>query len=154
MTDWASMFGYGDYTGSSGSSSSSSGGNYDWFSAILGGLESYASSKEDKEKEKDRGRWSMRAIREQGRQQRLGSQYEASLADYYREKEKERRRAGFSNFGQFSSRQYNQTYTPPPVGAAPTPDSVDPNYDPRTGDYLDKPRTGGGLAGMARGGGG
>ena len=148
--DW--MMG-SDY--SSGGSSSSGGGwgDYDWIGAVLGGLESYANSREDKEREDQRGRWALRATREQGRQSRLGTAYEAGLADYYRQLERERRRQGFSNFGQFSSRQYNQTYTPPPVGAPPSPDEADPNYDPRTGEYLEKPRTGGGLAGMARGGG-
>lgn len=152
MTDWASMF--GDYYTSGSSGGGSSGGDYDWIGAILGGLESYSDARQSKEEQDQRGRWSLRATREQGRQARMTSAFEAGLGDHYRELERERRRRGFSNFGQFSSRQWNQTYTPPPVGAAPTPDSFDPNYDPRTGEYLERPRTGGGLAGAARRGGG
>jgi hypothetical protein len=152
MTDWAAMFG-DDYT-SGGSSSSSSGGDYDWFSAIMGGLESYSNARQSSKEQDERGRWGLRATREQGHQQRLNTAFEMSLADWYKQKEKERRRQGFSNYDQFATRQYETPFKPAPLGVAPTPESFNPNYDPRTGEYLEKPRTGGGLAGMARGGGG
>jgi hypothetical protein len=51
-----------------------------------------------------------------------------------------------SNFGQFARQSWNQTYTPPPVGPVPTA------MDYENVQSVAPPKTGGGLAGMARGG--
>lgn len=146
--DWGNYGGYTDAS-SSGSSWGSSGGD-GWgqlFQAFLGGVSSYSSARASKDAEKERARAQMEALRETGRQQRATSAFESSLADYWREKQKERDRAGFANYNQFSRGNY--AYTPPPaVGAAPNAADFEPPA------AVAKPKTGGGLAGLARGNGG
>jgi hypothetical protein len=128
----------------SGDSGSSDGGSStDWWGAILSGISAYSQGK-DRGKDADRaGQWGLRAIQETGAQSRRNSAYESGLADFYRRSLQQERRQGFSNFGQFSRNQYNQTYTPPPVGAAPSPDMYDQPAD------IPMPKTSGGLAGLA-----
>lgn len=139
VTDW---FGGGD----------SGGGGTDWWGALMGGLSAYSDAKQSSKSTKDQGKWALKAVQEQGKEARKNAEFGAGLADYYKELDKERRRKGFSNFGQFSSRQYNQPYTPPPVGPAPTAVGFESGYDPNTGQPIQRPTTGGGLAGFASGG--
>jgi hypothetical protein len=147
-------YGAGSGGGSSGGSwmdwfggSGSGGGGTDWYGAILSGLSSYSEGRQ-RGKDVDRqGEWTIRGVQEGGRQSRLNSQYEASLADHYRRLQQQERRQGFSNFGRYARNQYEApTYTPPPVGAAPTAMAFEEEWQAAA----PKPKTAGGLAGAAR----
>lgn len=130
--------------GGSSNSGGSSGGGTDFWGALLGGLDSWADNENDKDKDRRSSQAAQALARTTGQESRRTAEYTAGLADYYRRLQMQERRQGMSNFGQFARRQYNQTYTPPPVGAAPT-----------AADYelaSQKPTTAGGLAGVARGG--
>lgn len=106
-----------------GSTGGGTGDGMDWWGALFSGISSYSQGRETRDMNEDQirqqGEQSRQNIGEQGRQQRLNTQYESGLADYYKQLNQQRRRQGFSNFGQFANTQYNQTNTPPPVGAVP-----------------------------------
>lgn len=118
--DWGSMFGsalgggsggsslIGDFDWGStlsgifggGSSSSSefdlgslfnSSNSSDIFKAILGGVGGYATAKIDE-----------KTAKEAGRQQRKTLDFQAQLTDYYKQKDKVRKRAALDTYGQFS----------------------------------------------------
>lgn len=118
MAFWDSWF--GNSGGGDAAASTSTGGEFDWFGALMSGISAYSSSREAEDQQERGGLISRENIQEQGNQSRLNTEYEMSLADWYKRKDKEDRRKGFSNFGQFATNTYNQTYTPPAVGAAPT----------------------------------
>lgn len=104
----------------SSGSDSSGGGGTDWWGALWAGISAYSQGRQQEEQMERQGLISREAIAEQGRQGRLNTEFEMGLADYYKRKNQEDRRKGFSNFGQFANNQYTQTYTPPAVGEAPT----------------------------------
>lgn len=112
MAFWDSWF------GNSGGSDTGSG--VDWLGALMSGISAYSSSRDAEDQQERGGLISRENIQEQGNQSRLNTEYEMSLADWYKKKAQEDRRKGFSNFGQFATNTYNQTYTPPAVGAAPS----------------------------------
>lgn len=105
-TDWGSVFGDGNGTmsdssgsgsgwwsklfGGGGSGSGSSGyGNI--FGALLGGLQGAAAAKLDE-----------KAVKQAGIEHRKSSAFEADLVDYYKQKDKSRKRVALDTYGQFS----------------------------------------------------
>lgn len=97
-----------------------SGGGTDWWGALMSGISSYSQSREARDQQERGGLISREAIQEQGQQGRLNTEFEMGLADWYRQQERQRKRDGFSNFGQFATNQYTQTAPPPALGPAPT----------------------------------
>mgnify|MGYP003437182054 CR=1 FL=1 len=104
------------FTGGNGNS----GGGTDWWGALWSGISSYSQGRQQEDQMEQQGLISREAIAEQGRQGRQSTEFEMGLSDYYKRKNQEDRRKGFSNFGQFATNQYAQPYTPTPVGPAPT----------------------------------
>jgi hypothetical protein len=106
--DWSSL---GSDSGSSGSSSSGwmsklfgSGGSgsgdsssmmTNIFGGLLSGLSAAAKSKSDSKS-------MLEAVKAQGTEQRKTSAFEASLLDYYKQKDKVRKRAALDSYGSYS----------------------------------------------------
>ena len=120
---WASAI--GDIFGSSGSDSGGWGsffgnllegftgdgsdGNI-WGQILAGGINGFASAKLG-EKE----------IKAMGQEQRKTSAFEAELLDYYKQKDKGRKRAALDTYGQFSTiKNWAPNYTPSPAVQVPT----------------------------------
>lgn len=95
-------------------------GETDWWGALMAGISAYSSSREARDQQERGGLISREVAQEQGQQGRLSTEFEYGLNDWYKEKERERKRTGFSNFGQFATNQYTQTAPPPALGPAPT----------------------------------
>ena len=143
--------GWFDSWGGDSGGDSGGGGGDGWgtlLSAIIGGVSSYSGSKEDQKIEKDKNKYAIEALREQGAQNRITSQYESGLADYYRQLERQRKRDGYGQFGQFARNKYQPQPTPERVGAPPALPGMGPVEAPLPTQAA---TTGGGLAGVARG---
>jgi hypothetical protein len=86
---WSKLFS-GSGSGSGGSSGSGI------FGALLSGLGGAADNYE-------KGVISKEAVEEQGKQQRKTAGFEADLLDYYKQKDKVRKRTALDTYGQFST---------------------------------------------------
>lgn len=114
---------------------SGGGGGGGIFDSILGGLSGAARGRSDRESMRIQGDYALRNTREQGRESRRSTEFEATLAKWLKDKEKEERRSGLSNFSRFSSQDYGPpTYVPPPVGAMPTSSQFDDSYYDKDGN--------------------
>lgn len=106
--DWGSVWGGGDSAWGSSSSSGSSGG---FWSGILSGVSSWFGDDDDNGNSSS---WwnaasgvagaylSKEAMEEKGKQDRQTTAFEAELADYYKQKDKQRKRVALDTYGQFS----------------------------------------------------
>lgn len=104
----------------------------DIFDAVLGGLSGVSQGKQAKKAAKTAGEFSLRQVREGGVQSRRNAQYEAQLSKWLRDKEKEDRRKGLSNYARFSSVDYGTpNYIPDPVGDMPTQADFDMSENSR-----------------------
>lgn len=107
---WGSVL--GKLFGGSGSGSGS--GNI--FGALLGGLQGAAAAKLDE-----------KAVKQAGVERRKSSAFEADLVDYYKQKDKSRKRVGLDTYGQFSQlKRWAPNYQDTPaidVPAKPNPAS-------------------------------
>lgn len=105
--NWGSLFG-------GGSSGSSGSGNI--FGALLGGLQGAAAAKLDE-----------KAVKQAGIERRKSSAFEADLVDYYKQKDKSRKRVALDTYGQFSQlKRWAPNYTNTPAveqPAKPNPNS-------------------------------
>lgn len=103
------------------------------FDGILGGLSGVSKGKSDKESTKIAGEYSLRQVREGGMESRRNTEYQTRMAKWLKDKEKEDRRKGLSNYAKFSRNDYGpMAYTPPEVGDMPTASAFDaPAYDDR-----------------------
>jgi len=112
------------------------------FNAILGGLSGASSGRAQRQATRMQVEGSLQNTRLGGIEDRRNAEYQALLAKFLKDKEKEERRMGLSNWARFSQNDYGpQTYTPPAVGDMPT----SANFDRQFGDPA-KP-----LANIARG---
>lgn len=123
-SDWSSGgWSVGDIFGSSGGDSwgnffsnlingfsgNGSDGNI-WGQILAGGINGYANAKLG-EKE----------IKAMGQEQRKTSAFEAELLDYYKQKDKARKRVALDTYGQFSTiKNWAPNYTPAPGIQVPT----------------------------------
>lgn len=124
--DWSSLFGSGGDSSSSGSgwgnffsglvdgySGDGSDGNI-WGQILAGGINGYANAKLG-EKE----------IKAMGAEKRKSTAFEAELLDYYKQKDKGRKRAALDTYGQFSTiKQWAPDYTPAPPVQVPTKPTI------------------------------
>ena len=99
--NWSSLFG----SGSGGASGSSSGIWGALLSGLSGAAKGYMSGKDLKE-----------GYEAQGKEQRKTSAFEADLLDYYKQKDKVRKRTALDTYGQFS---HLSTYAPDYAAAPP-----------------------------------
>jgi hypothetical protein len=107
----SSLFGGGGQSGGSGSNI---------FGSLLAGLGGAADNYE-------KGVISKEAVQEQGKQQRKTAGFEADLLDYYKQKDKVRKRTALDTYGQFSTlNRYAPNYQAAPaidMPAKPSPGS-------------------------------
>jgi hypothetical protein len=112
---WGSFFGNlasGLLGGGSGGSGGD-GGNI-WGQMLMGGLQGYASTKTQSALTKEQ-------IQENGRQTRLNTAYEAQLVDFYKQRDKVRKRQALDTYGQFSTmNSFAPNATPAPPIEMPT----------------------------------
>jgi hypothetical protein len=106
------------------------GGGSGIFDAILGGISGASRGRSDREMARIQGDYALRNTREQGRESRRNTEFETLLGKWLRDKEKEDRRSGLSNFARFSSEDYGTpSYVPPAVGNMPTSAEFDRQFD-------------------------
>lgn len=114
----------------------------DIFDGILGGISSESRSRSDKDQARLTGEFALRNTREQGREARRTAEYQTLLEKWAKDKEKEERRMGLSNFARFSPVDYGTpNYVPPAVGNMPTSSRFDDSYYDKDGNR--KPIQGG-----------
>lgn len=112
---WSSVLnGVGNYFGGGSSGGGSSGGGMNWGSLLASGASGAAGAMMDE-----------KTMREKGKQDRLTTAYEAQLADYYKQKDKKRKRVALDTYGQFKLTNRwapnMQASAPVEVPEAPTP---------------------------------
>lgn len=111
--DWGSIFGGDSGGGSSGGSNwlsnlfgggsgGSGGGMGNLFGALLSGLGGAAQSFLDEDALKEAGKQQRENIKEQSKEARKTTDFEAQLMDYYKQKDKARKRYALDSYGQFS----------------------------------------------------
>lgn len=109
--DWGDIFG-GDSGGSGGSGSNwlgnlfgggeQGGGMGNLFGALLSGLGGAAQAFMDEDMLKEAGKQQRENILLQGKEARKTSGFEAELLDYYKQRDKQRKRTALDSYGQFS----------------------------------------------------
>ena len=99
------------------------GGN-DLFNGILGGISNRSKIKASKELQELEGKQRLEQIGATGVESRRTAEFQTMLEKFLKDKEKEDRRKGLSNFNRFSSVDYGPpAYVPPAVGNMPTAES-------------------------------
>ena len=117
------------------------------FNSIIGGISGVSKGKSDEKAAKLAGEFALRGVREGGMENRRSAEFETSLSKWLKDKEKEDRRKGLSNYARMSSVDYGpQSYVPPEVGDMPTQMQFD-------ADAYDDKGNRRSLASLARGGG-
>ena len=139
-SDWSSggwSEAIGDIFGSSGGDSGGSWGNFFsnlmdgfsgngsdgniWGQILAGGINGYANAKLGEKEIKAMGEEQRKTALLQAEQGRKTSAFEAELLDYYKQKDKARKRAALDTYGQFSTvKNWAPNYTPAPGIQVPT----------------------------------
>jgi len=89
----------------------------DIFDGILGGLEANAAAKQGKKANK----FALKGIQATGVEARKTAEFQTLLEKWLKDKDKEERRSGLSNYNKFSSVKYGEpAYRAPAVGNMPT----------------------------------
>lgn len=101
------------------------------FNAILGGLGAASEGRAAREAARIRAEGDLRTTRLSGIEQRRNMEYEALLAKWLKDKEKEERRIGLSNWARFSAQNYGPNPNPPPA-VGDRPSTID--YERQFGD--------------------
>lgn len=104
----------GNWLGKLGGGDSSSGGGGNIYSSLLGGLSGAAEGIISKE-----------AVEEQGKQSRKTLDFQAALQDFYKQKDKVRKRGALDTYGQFSTMD---RWAPGAQSAPPIDQSQKPGY--------------------------
>lgn len=107
----SSSSGWGDFFGNlaKGFSGSGSDGNI-WGQILAGGLNGYASAGLNE-----------KLLETKGKEDRKSTAFEAELVDFYKQKDKARKRTALDTYGQFSTlNKWAPNYTPAPAVDVPT----------------------------------